>query len=197
MRFSVAAAATALVGSAIAADHLVVVGNGSLTFEPNNVQAAEGDTVTFKFWPSNHSVAQSTFANPCEPMSNGFWSGYIPSTKGAAMETFMVEVTNASAPIWFYCTQGKHCTSGMAGAINAPSSGNTADAFIEKAKQADTIATPASSAGTGGMLMNGTMSSTASGSASTASSTGAASSVNVNGGVVFTGMMGMFAYLLL
>ena len=122
MRFSTiaAAATTATVSSVYAADHLVVVGNGSLTFEPNNIKAAEGDTVTFKFWPKNHSVAQSTFAKPCEPMEGGVWSGYIPSTEKAAATTFQYKVENASKPIWLYCTQAKHCQSGMVAVINGP-----------------------------------------------------------------------------
>jgi plastocyanin len=120
MRFFILAAATAMVSSVFATDHLVVSGNGSLAFEPSNIKAAVGDTVTFKFWPKNHSVAQSTFAKPCEPMANGFWSGYIPSMEKAATETFVYTVTNASAPIWFYCTQGMHCQGGMVGVINGP-----------------------------------------------------------------------------
>jgi plastocyanin len=120
MRFSIATA-FAVVGSTLAADHLVVVGNNSeLVFEPDNIQAAEGDTVTFKFWPKNHSVAQAAFNAPCEPVANGFWSGYIPSTDKAAATTFMYTVENASRPIWFYCTQGKHCQGGMVGVINGP-----------------------------------------------------------------------------
>jgi plastocyanin len=120
MRFSIAAA-FAVVGSAFAADHLVVVGNNSkLLFEPDNIQAAEGDTVTFKFWPKNHSVAQAAFNAPCEPLADGFWSGFIPSAEKAAATTFMYTVTNASKPIWFYCTQGMHCQGGMVGVINGP-----------------------------------------------------------------------------
>jgi plastocyanin len=118
MRFSTIISASALAGAAFAMDHLVVVGNGSLKFEPDTITAAEGDTVTFKFWPKNHSVAQGAFAKPCEPMDSGFWSGYIPSTQGAAADTYMIEVKNESTPIWFYCTQGMHCAGGMVGVIN-------------------------------------------------------------------------------
>jgi plastocyanin len=120
MRFSLATV-LAIAGTALAVDHLVVVGNNSkLVFEPDNIKAVEGDTVTFKFWPKNHSVAQATFANPCAPMADGFWSGYIPSAEKAAATEFMYTVENASKPIWFYCTQGKHCQGGMVGVINGP-----------------------------------------------------------------------------
>jgi|TARA_R110002003_G_scaffold116_30_gene10327 plastocyanin len=124
MLFSSIFAATALVGSAMAANHVIVVSNktAGLVFKPDSLEAAQGDTVTFKFWPKNHSVAQSTFAQPCQPMANGFWSGYVPtvSTDAVANWTFTYEVTNASAPVWFYCTQGRHCQGGMVGVINPP-----------------------------------------------------------------------------
>jgi plastocyanin len=124
MLFSSIFAATALVGAAVAENHFVAVANktGGLVFVPETVTAAEGDTVTFRFWPKNHSVAQSTFAKPCEPMNNGFFSGYVPtvSTEAVANWTFTYEVKNASAPVWFYCSQGKHCQAGMVGVINPP-----------------------------------------------------------------------------
>jgi plastocyanin len=124
MLFSTTIFAAALAGAAMAADHKIVVSDkmGALKFMPSNLTAAEGDTVTFHFWPKNHSVAQATFDKPCEPMAGGFWSGFVPttSTEALANTTFTYEVKNASAPIWFYCTQGKHCQGGMVGVINAP-----------------------------------------------------------------------------
>ncbi|KAJ8091831.1 hypothetical protein PM082_021067 [Marasmius tenuissimus] len=42
-------------------------------------------------------------------------------------------------PIWFYCKQTLpqyHCASGMVGAINPPTSGNTFDNYLNNAKQA-------------------------------------------------------------
>jgi hypothetical protein len=43
-------------------------------------QAADpGDQVVFHFYPKNHSVAQSSFASPCDLKSGGFDSGlYVP-----------------------------------------------------------------------------------------------------------------------
>lgn len=124
MHFSTIFAATAFVGAAVAEQHFITVANrtGGLVFTPDSLQAAQGDTVTFRFWPKNHSVAQSTFAQPCAPMNNGFWSGYVPTTSAESVAnwTFTYEVTNASAPVWFYCTQGRHCQSGMVGVINPP-----------------------------------------------------------------------------
>ncbi|KAF2187482.1 Cupredoxin [Zopfia rhizophila CBS 207.26] len=202
MHFSTVFAASALMGSALAADHSVKVGgnNGELKFEPAVINATEGDTVTFKFWPKNHSVAQAAFANPCEPMDNGFWSGYIPSSLNAAEESFMIEVTNTSKPIWFYCTQGKHCQQGMVGVINgqANGTGNTLQRFISAASSKQNNVAPSSTAGTGGMIMGANESMTPSSSASGAgaSNTGAASTLEISRGVVFSGLLGMFGYLL-
>lgn len=124
MRFSTIFTATAFAGAALAEDHKVVVGtkDGKNIFTPDSIKAAKGDTVTFHYWPKNHSVAQAAFASPCQPMANGFWSGYVPTSDANAVanETFSMTVTNASAPMWFYCTQAKHCQSGMVGVINAP-----------------------------------------------------------------------------
>ncbi|ORY10486.1 Cupredoxin [Clohesyomyces aquaticus] len=210
MHFSTIFAAFAVVGSALAVDHTVRVGGQTATdlvFEPNNINATKGDTVTFHFWPKNHSVAQSTFAKPCEPMDSGFWSGYVATASGVAMETFMITVNDPTKPIWFYCTQGKHCQSGMVGAINAPATGNTVDKFVTAAKAATVMTPPSSVAGTGGMLMNsttmmpsgsaGSPSSSASGAAASATGTGAASALEINKNVAFTGLLGMFAYLMM
>jgi plastocyanin len=124
MLFTTTIFAAALAGAAFAEDHKVVVSDktGSLAFNPSNLTAAEGDTVTFHFWPKNHSVAQAAFDSPCQPLANGFWSGFVPttSTEALANTTFTYEVKNASAPVWFYCTQGKHCQNGMVGVINPP-----------------------------------------------------------------------------
>ncbi|KAF2448380.1 Cupredoxin [Karstenula rhodostoma CBS 690.94] len=193
MRFSLFTAATAaLAGSAAAVDHLVVVGNGSLTFEPANLTAAEGDTVTFKFWPKSHSVAQAAFASPCTPLQNGFWSGFIPSEKGPATETFMINITNASQPLWYYCSRGNHCQDGMVGVINAPATGQrTLKAFTEAAANATNNTSPATTAGAGGMLMNGTSMN------GTSDNTGAASFMSASNSALFTVVVAMVASFML
>ena len=104
-------------------NHIVKVSNakGDLTFSPNDFTAAVGDTVEFHFYGPKHSVAQSTFASPCNPANaNAFFSGPI-STSGTAVnpEIFTLNVTTKSA-IWFYCAVPSHCEAGMAGVINAP-----------------------------------------------------------------------------
>lgn len=77
----------------------------------------------------NHSLVQSNFANPCIPIQNiqpnvtdAFFSGFMPnnSTFGSTsnVPTYTIRVKDTK-PIWFYCSQAKHCQAGMVGAINA------------------------------------------------------------------------------
>lgn len=128
MQFSTLAL-SALLGVASAQKvHVVSVGskNGSLTFMPDNMKAAAGDMVQFQFRAGNHSVAQSTFDNPCSPISNqmanvtGIFSGYQPVKASEAMgmiPTYTIMVKDTK-PMWFYCTQGKHCQAGMTMVLN-------------------------------------------------------------------------------
>ncbi|KAH7408551.1 Cupredoxin [Phaeosphaeria sp. MPI-PUGE-AT-0046c] len=201
MLFSSIFAATALVGAAVAENHFVAVANktGALVFVPETVTAAEGDTVTFRFWPKNHSVAQSTFAQPCAPMNNGFWSGFVPttSTEKVADWTFTYEVKNASAPVWFYCTQGQHCQAGMVGVINPPRQGpNTLAAYKNASMNAQRNVSPTSVAGTGGNLTESGNSTSTNGTGPNApQSTGGAA--HVAGSAAFAGLASIFAYLLI
>lgn len=142
--------------------HIIQVGgpNGSLAFYPSNVQAAPGDLVQFQFHPKNHSVVQSTFDNPCVPIQNiqanktdAFYSGFMPTNAslGATSNvlTYTIRVKDAK-PVWFYCSQGRHCQNGMVGAINAPASGNrTMQSFVALAAQATENLSPGQAAGSG------------------------------------------------
>lgn len=52
--------------SAAPTDHKVLVGDGgSLSFNPSNLSAQVGDTITFEFRAKNHTITQSTFNSPC------------------------------------------------------------------------------------------------------------------------------------
>jgi len=127
-----------------------------LKFQPNNLQAAPGDMIQFHFANGNHSVVQSNFANPCVPMPMAsdskmmpFFSGYMPigdKAKTIGMPAFTIMVQDTK-PIWFYCSQGKHCENGMVGSVNAPTSGNTLDAYTQKAKSVSQSQAPASAEG--------------------------------------------------
>ncbi|KIM35948.1 hypothetical protein M413DRAFT_323770 [Hebeloma cylindrosporum] len=115
---------------------------GVFQFIPNNITAPNGTVVTFRFTgaPGNHSVTQSTFDDPCDLAPGGFDSGWVfipPTPVLSATPEWNVTITDDREPIWFFCKQMRapaHCISGMVGAINAPASGNTFDAFLAKAK---------------------------------------------------------------
>jgi plastocyanin len=127
------AACAALVSLAVipvkGVDHAIIVGGpGILQFNPNQVNAAVGDTVTFSFKQKNHTATQSTLQNPCQALAGGFDSGFIPvddaNTNGPfPAAQFTVQDTN---PVWVYCRQANHCQQGMVFAINP---GNNFAAF--------------------------------------------------------------------
>ena len=105
--------------------HVVRVGSlsGALTFMPETLTAAAGDMVQFQFAPKNHTVTQSTFDQPCQPASlnsniTGIYSGFIPVAADASMTATWTVALNDTKPLWLYCSQGKHCQSGMVMVIN-------------------------------------------------------------------------------
>ncbi|KAI2779167.1 hypothetical protein F4815DRAFT_195571 [Daldinia loculata] len=166
---STTAALLTLLGSAAAQKvHVVSVGspNGTLIFSPENLKADVGDMIQFQFRGGNHSVVQSNFDNPCTPISDhtnqtGIFSGYQPvaASKAVGMiPTYTVKVS-AKTPLWFYCSQGKHCQNGMVMVVNENTSANATRSlsnFKEIAKGA--AANVAPSTPTGGSLGNGTSS---------------------------------------
>jgi plastocyanin len=152
-----AAAPTAASTTAAAAptgsgtDYKVVVGGpGKLTYEPNNVKAQPGDTVTFEFRQKNHTVTQSTFANPCRSLTLtsatgqvGLDSGFMPVADGVTTYPTWTVRINDTTPVWIYCKQGNHCGQGMVLAINSVDSGpNSFSAFQAKAMELNGTATP-------------------------------------------------------
>jgi len=201
MHFSTILTSVAFAGAALAKDINVAVGNkdGDLTFDPAEITAEEGDIVLFHFWPKSHSVAQAAFDSPCEPLEDGFWSGYVPTndTEKASETHFMYTVSNASAPIWFYCTAMKHCQNGMVGVINPPQNNpnRTLEAFAEAAAAVEeNVAPEGSPTQTEGiMLMNGTEDGHDKPPASESSSAAAALPVK---NFAVSGILGLFAYML-
>lgn len=204
MLFQSILASASLVGLAFAANHDVKVGMDKLTFSPNTTTAAAGDTVTFHFYPAKHNVVRAAFASPCEPLAGGFFSGFVPTSSGESMTTFMITV-NDTKPIWFYCSQASHCQSGMVGAINAPTTGNTIEKFIAAAASASNNTTPTVPNGMGGTLsamnmtasgtMTMSMSSTATDAAASATGSGAASALEVSKGLGFSAAFAFLGYL--
>jgi plastocyanin len=107
----------------------IVVGspvlNKSLVFTPNDIKAAPGDILQFQFSQINHTVTQSTFNAPCQPIQEsdpqaaGIHSGFIAATANATtVQTFDVPV-NDTKPMFIYCAQGPHCQLGMVMTVNA------------------------------------------------------------------------------
>jgi len=142
------------------ADHQVIVGGGPLQFNPNQVIAVPGDTVSFTFKQANHTATQSTLQNPCQQVSGGFDSGFIPvpSTNTAGpfpIAQFAVQDTN---PVWVFCRQANHCQQGMVFAINpgndfaafqAAATGNSSTATATTSPPASTsLAAPAPASAT-------------------------------------------------
>jgi plastocyanin len=155
-------------------DHKIIVGGpGKLVYDPSNITAQAGDTVTFEFHQKNHTATQSTFAAPCRALTLtstsgqvGFDSGFMAVADNAAtFPTYTIQV-NDTSPIWVYCKQTSHCGQGMVFSVNAVESGpNNFGAFQDKAKQ-----------------LNGSSSSTSSsGAPAPSSSSGASSSKLVSG----------------
>jgi plastocyanin len=107
MRFALASSTLAtLVTAVLAANIQVQVGGpNGLNYNPQSVTAAQGDTIEFVFMPKNHTVTQSTFAAPCQPMSNGIDSGFMPVPANSTQVPSMTVLVNDTNPLWFFCKQ--------------------------------------------------------------------------------------------
>lgn len=179
--------------------NVVVSPGGALAYNPSNFTASNGTSVTFVFAQSvAHSVTQSTFENPCTYLAAGNGSsGGFDSGIQAAKE-WTITITNDQEPIWFYCKSTQHCTRGMVGAINAPTSGpNSADAFLGAAMALGTNEVTQSDNGpvTGGVNAVATSTPTAaSGSSASSSSASPSSSKSSDAGrLVASGVFALLA----
>ncbi|KAL8757144.1 MAG: hypothetical protein Q9184_004291 [Pyrenodesmia sp. 2 TL-2023] len=136
---------------------VVMVSNkeGTLKFYPNSFDMAVGSMVQFQFYPkpikNNNASAVDLF------------SGFMPVKPTDAMRPVYTIMINDTKPIWFYCSQGKHCQDGMVGVINPPAANKsrTIESFTKLAKQATENLSPGQSSSSG----------SSSGSGSTGSST--------------------------
>ncbi|KKZ61582.1 hypothetical protein EMCG_00565 [[Emmonsia] crescens] len=104
--------------------HTVQVGSaeGSQRFYPDSLTVEPGSMVQFQFHPANHSVAQSTFEDPCAFIGGetGIRSGFLAvSPDSPDMPVFTIMV-NDSNPVWLFCGQTNHCQNGMVMVINPP-----------------------------------------------------------------------------
>jgi plastocyanin len=124
--------------------HRVIVGGASgLVFDPPHISALPRDTVVFEFRQKNHTVTQSSFADPCRKLSTngvvGFDSDFIPVAEGATEFPEWSMVINDTAPIWGYCRQPNpqsHCGAGMVFAINSDEQGERNYAAFQGVAQA-------------------------------------------------------------
>ncbi|KAI9155108.1 putative GPI-anchored cupredoxin [Paramyrothecium foliicola] len=182
--------------AAVAGVHVVKVGDGGLTFEPAELKAAIGEVVEFHFYPQAHSVAQSSFDAPCQPLNTtGFFSGPVPVASGVGEQVFSVTIEDEK-PLWYYCATGQHCQNGMVGVINAPANGQrTLSQYAEAASAAEDNVAPEEVGG--GVL--GAPATTPPSSAPTPSETPQSAGVSIRGdirwglmtfGVAMTGFIG-------
>jgi len=189
MQFSTfALAALSVASSALAAGssdvtvHVITVSGTSnvLSFTPNNVTANVGDMLQFQFGVGNHTVTQSDFDHPCTPLSqstgqSGLFSGFMPVAAGASTIPTYTVLVNATTPMWIYCSQAKHCQSGMVMVVNEATTKNATRSLANykagAAKATANLAPSAVSNGTDGTTTNSTSTSGSSGSSSSGSST--------------------------
>lgn len=66
---------------AAAATHTVTVGGpGGLVYQPEQLEDVPvGDMIVFEFLAQNHTVTQSGFDTPCEPLEGGMDTGHQPN----------------------------------------------------------------------------------------------------------------------
>jgi len=184
MHFTLASVVLATLASTVsAANTQVTVGKSGLAFDPPSINATMGDTVTFVFYPKNHTVTQSSFAAPCQAMSGGIDSQFQPVTANATNVPSFSLTVNGTGPLWFYCRQTGHCESGMVFAIN-PTANKTFEAFQAAAKASSADGTPSSSNTTGS---GSGSTSSPSGSGSAASSAPTSTSSSKSNGAVAVG----------
>ncbi|KAK3683344.1 hypothetical protein B0T22DRAFT_500903 [Podospora appendiculata] len=187
MQFSTLALATlaSMASAQSVVTHVVTVGwNASLTYKPDNLKVNPGEMVQFQFVAGAHTVTQSTFDAPCQPISQhsnitGFHSGAQNVSASAAsgmIPTYTIMVNNTN-PIWVYCATGKHCENGMAMAINEPATNKTLVSYKTAAKDATTVVPGGASTGTG----SGTGTGTTSGTGGTTGTTTAPSATTTAG----------------
>lgn len=202
MRFSTILAALAPVVAVFGQQTInVMVGQGGLAYTPNSVEAKNGDTIQFTFAAKNHTVTQSTFAQPCQNMTTptqGIDSGFLAVPAGATqLPQWSFTINNDTTPLWFYCRQSGHCQAGMVFAVN-PTADKTFDKFLAAAKAsspnggAAPSASGATAGGSSAAGASGGSAATATGSkpstgTSTGTSTGAAASATQSSGAMRLG----------
>ncbi|KAF9270350.1 hypothetical protein L218DRAFT_976198 [Marasmius fiardii PR-910] len=124
-KYSILSLGLALLPIVSAEIHDVNVGsNGGLVFEPEAISAQPGDQVVFHFVSKNHTVTQSSLANPCGLKDGGFDTGFMPVAANQTdnFPTYTITVQDTQ-PIWAFCRQAadtanSHCGAGMVFSVN-------------------------------------------------------------------------------
>ncbi|KAH6642617.1 hypothetical protein C7974DRAFT_105659 [Boeremia exigua] len=180
--------------------HLIKAGSGGFKFTPQELtNVSVGDTVTFEFYPPDHSVVQAEFGSACVPYSyadkdhagKGFWTETQWVNDTSQITHYNITI-NDTAPIFFYCAAPNSCIGElMVGAINANST-QTLASQIQAAKDADfqlAVGDPVPQEATSTILNGPTGSSTAS------SSSGGGS--HLSGGAIAGIVVGAVAFLVI
>jgi plastocyanin len=110
---------------------------------PNEVTVPAGEMIEFHFYAGAHSVAQSSFDKPCEPLVNGTTVGFFSGPQqvaAGAMGANVFRVKSTGSPMWFYCATQRHCQSGMVGVINKPAARTIAQYAAAAARAPNNVA---------------------------------------------------------
>jgi len=166
--------------------------DGQLAYSPEAISAQVGDQVVFHFNPKNHTVTQSSFAQPCGHKDGGFDSSFMPvmANSTQAQPTFTIQV-NDTKPIWVYCRQTGHCGKGMVFAVNCGPDGSP-NSFqnFKNAALAQGAATNGSSSPSSSSSTAATPSATPSSTPSSTDPSAGAASTPAAGGQVHTVVVG-------
>ncbi|KAG0637629.1 hypothetical protein HOY80DRAFT_247324 [Tuber brumale] len=102
-------------GGGNSTNYIVSVGKADHQFSPDVIIANPGDTVTFQFYPLNHSVARMDPGYPCKPWEKihkdgtPIWTGFYPmDTFSDSPPAYTVKI-NDTKPLWFYCSAEGSC----------------------------------------------------------------------------------------
>ncbi|RDI81726.1 hypothetical protein Vi05172_g8214 [Venturia inaequalis] len=172
-----------------AAQQIITVGQG-LSFLPNTIYPAVGDTVRFEFLTPSHSVAAGSYNKPCTPAGDtGFYSGILDTSK-----VYTITI-NDTQPIFFYCAVASHCQAGMVGVINP--SGDQTLAGYRSAAANSVSSTPETVKG--GIIASASASTSAipstSGTATSAASAAASSTATAKSNAIRIGAQGFLGGL--
>jgi len=124
-------------------NHEVTVAKVSHEFDPHFINATIGDTITFSFFPREHSVVLTDFKSPCVPWSSWHpeekdtWSGLITEETARKNPQTWTWKVDTNDPRFFYCSGPGSCVKwGMVFAVN-PTPEQPWETFKKEAVEAD------------------------------------------------------------